>query len=374
MNRLRLPVVIRSGVQLHLLDRAQEQSGKRQHPRQHPHPSKYPQSPAVAPLRGAVAGVPASGQDPVALHAEHAQAEHAGVHVERGEEAADLAQGSPERPVVALGRVDGPQREGDEEADVGQRQAGDERVCQRAGGARGGGAMGGRGGGVRGGRATVFRLPPGNGAGRGQSAALPAEDAGAAAFSGSPPIGPVQVGPQHQAVAQATDQEGQQVDGRDDGEGRRPVAEVAVDEWGGRRGGGGEEVGIRHRQSPHTTGHRFKGTACAARAARFVMIVDNKTDQTLICLLVIAMAAAEVQEKLFPECKRFLYVGAPPRGLEEPPFRKICQFYGGDPRYVTLYDTFNHIPVYSAYTFKRSDGSKKVDVPWMYEPQGRNNL
>uniref|UniRef100_A0A8C3G787 Zgc:172339 n=1 Tax=Cyclopterus lumpus TaxID=8103 RepID=A0A8C3G787_CYCLU len=56
---------------------------------------------------------------------------------------------------------------------------------------------------------------------------------------------------------------------------------------------------------------------------------------------------SEVQEKLSPECKRFLYVGTPPLGLEEP----------------------NHIPVYSACTFKRSDVSKKVDVPWMYETQ-----
>lgn len=97
-----------------------------------------------------------------------------------------------------------------------------------------------------------------------------------------------------------------------------------------------------------------------------------RTDQTLICLLMIVMAAAEVQENLSPECKQFLYMGTLPRGLEEQPFKKICQFYLGNPRFVTMYDTINHIPVYSAYTFKRSDGSKKVDVPWMYEPQVRN--
>ena len=91
--------------------------------------------------------------------------------------------------------------------------------------------------------------------------------------------------------------------------------------------------------------------------------------QTLVCLLMIAMAGAEVQNNISPECKQFLYMGTLPRGLEEHTFKKICQFYEGRPRFVTLYDTFNHIPVYSAYTFKRSDGSKKVDVPWMYEPQ-----
>lgn len=99
------------------------------------------------------------------------------------------------------------------------------------------------------------------------------------------------------------------------------------------------------------------------------MTVCKGADRTLIGLLVVAMAAAEVQEKLSPECKKFLYMGTLPRGLEEQPFKKICQFYEGHPRFVTLYDTANHIPVYSAYTFKRSDGSKKVDVPWMYEPQ-----
>lgn len=100
----------------------------------------------------------------------------------------------------------------------------------------------------------------------------------------------------------------------------------------------------------------------------FMMFLD-RTAQTLTCLLLIVIAGAEVQEILSPDCKQFLYMGTLPRGLEEKPFKKICQFYMGSPRFVTLYDTFNHIPVYSAYTFKRSDGSKKVDVPWMYEPQ-----
>ena len=60
----------------------------------------------------------------------------------------------------------------------------------------------------------------------------------------SPPIGSVQVGPENQAVTEAANQEGHQVDGWDDGEGGRPVAIVAVEEGSGRRGGGGEEVGV----------------------------------------------------------------------------------------------------------------------------------
>lgn len=57
-----------------------------------------------------------------------------------------------------------------------------------------------------------------------------------------PPLSSVQVGPQHQAVAKATNHKGQQVYGGDDGEGGRPVTVVTVEEGEGRRGGGGEEV------------------------------------------------------------------------------------------------------------------------------------
>ncbi|KAG5284842.1 hypothetical protein AALO_G00031100 [Alosa alosa] len=81
------------------------------------------------------------------------------------------------------------------------------------------------------------------------------------------------------------------------------------------------------------------------------------------------MVLAEVQENFSPECREFLFMGTPPRGLEGPTLKKICQWYNGKARYITLYDVVNHIPVYSAYTFKRNDGSKQVDVPWMYEPQ-----
>lgn len=94
-----------------------------------------------------------------------------------------------------------------------------------------------------------------------------------------------------------------------------------------------------------------------------------RIDEALIFLLVIVMTGGEVQEKLSPECKEFLYMGTMPQGLEDQPFKKICQFYLGKPRYVTLYDTVNRIPVYSAYTFKRTDGFRRADVPWMYEPQ-----
>lgn len=83
---------------------------------------------------------------------------------------------------------------------------------------------------------------------------------------------------------------------------------------------------------------------------------------------------SEVQKDFSEECRKFMYMGTPPRGLESRYLKKICQRYNGKPRYVTLYDVVDHIPVYSAYTFKRSDGSKKVDVPWMFEPQVTSSL
>lgn len=86
------------------------------------------------------------------------------------------------------------------------------------------------------------------------------------------------------------------------------------------------------------------------------------------CLLVISVRS-EVQKDFSPECREFLYTGKAPLGLENRSLKKVCQRYNGKARYVTLYDVVDHVPVYSAYTFKRSDGTKKVDVPWMFEPQ-----
>ena len=69
-------------------------------------------------------------------------------------------------------------------------------------------------------------------------------------------------------------------------------------------------------------------------------------------------------------CKDSLYMGTPPRGyLAGGALKKICQRYEEKPCFVTLYDPHKHIPVYSAYTFKKTDGQKTVDFPWMFEPQ-----
>ncbi|MBN3304466.1 ENDD1 protein, partial [Amia calva] len=71
----------------------------------------------------------------------------------------------------------------------------------------------------------------------------------------------------------------------------------------------------------------------------------------------------------FKDCKQFLYMRSSPVGYKGDNLKKICQRYANKPRFATLYDAAKRIPVFSAYTFKKSDGQKRVDVPWMYEPQ-----
>ncbi|XP_028998541.1 endonuclease domain-containing 1 protein-like [Betta splendens] len=94
---------------------------------------------------------------------------------------------------------------------------------------------------------------------------------------------------------------------------------------------------------------------------------------SLVIFLVVnaftSVVRCRVEKELSAECRGFFYMGTPPAGLEHDSLRFICQRYNKKPRYVTLYNTVDHIPIYSAYTFKRTDGEKCVDVPWMYEPQ-----
>lgn len=92
----------------------------------------------------------------------------------------------------------------------------------------------------------------------------------------------------------------------------------------------------------------------------------------LVCALIISSltSATVVQDFNHVErCKDSLYMGTPPRGFVDTKLKKICQRYADKPRYVTLYDPSKRIPVYSAYTFKKTEGDRRVDYPWMYEPQ-----
>lgn len=95
--------------------------------------------------------------------------------------------------------------------------------------------------------------------------------------------------------------------------------------------------------------------------------------RALWIILFLPVLSATVVEDFnhIERCKSSLYMGTAPQGILSTKLKKICQRYEDLPRYVTLYDPDTHIPVYSAYTFKKTDRSSHVDYPWMYEPQVR---
>lgn len=71
----------------------------------------------------------------------------------------------------------------------------------------------------------------------------------------------------------------------------------------------------------------------------------------------------------FRDCRHFFYMQTPPAGIRGTSLKTICQKYADKLRYATLYETSRHLPLYSAYIFKKSDGKRRADTPWMYEPQ-----
>lgn len=81
---------------------------------------------------------------------------------------------------------------------------------------------------------------------------------------------------------------------------------------------------------------------------------------------------ARVEKELSSECQGFLYSRMLPKGYADKDFHFICQIYNKNARYVTLYNTADRIPLYSAYIFKNSKGEKYINAPWMYEPQVKN--
>ncbi|XP_058479826.1 endonuclease domain-containing 1 protein [Solea solea] len=87
-----------------------------------------------------------------------------------------------------------------------------------------------------------------------------------------------------------------------------------------------------------------------------------------LLLLVSAPVSATVSNS-FRECSHFFYMLTPPAGISGTSLRRICQKYADKPRYTTLYDSSCRLPLYSAYIFKKSDGKRRMDTPWMYEPQ-----
>ncbi|XP_071772360.1 endonuclease domain-containing 1 protein-like [Centroberyx gerrardi] len=91
----------------------------------------------------------------------------------------------------------------------------------------------------------------------------------------------------------------------------------------------------------------------------------------LLALLtsMVTPGAPSVDPSSFRDCANFLYHQQAPTGIKAQGLQKICQHYSDQPRYATLYDGVRRVPLYSAYTFKRSTGDSMDGLPWMYEPQ-----
>lgn len=103
---------------------------------------------------------------------------------------------------------------------------------------------------------------------------------------------------------------------------------------------------------------------------------------TLLLLLVIGPTAPEVVNSM-SDCRGFLLEEKPPTipgVLEngelkgEGRYKIICQTFGEEEpeeknrRFLTLYDTTNKIPVFSAYKYREGEGGTKRPS-WMIEPQ-----
>uniref|UniRef100_A0A3Q3WMK0 Uncharacterized protein n=1 Tax=Mola mola TaxID=94237 RepID=A0A3Q3WMK0_MOLML len=106
------------------------------------------------------------------------------------------------------------------------------------------------------------------------------------------------------------------------------------------------------------------------------------------CLLVFAAllplsitpTAAEVMGSI-SDCAEFFLQDTPPcipgvleggRNLNQNRYKTICQTWNNKRRFVTLYDTNNKIPVFSACKYKRPDASPRPKTKWKVEPQTYN--
>ncbi|XP_036843025.1 endonuclease domain-containing 1 protein-like [Oncorhynchus mykiss] len=101
---------------------------------------------------------------------------------------------------------------------------------------------------------------------------------------------------------------------------------------------------------------------------------------TLLLLSLLPPALSRVVDKFsdVPQCQKFFLDGTTPNlpgilvgGIvkDQNRYKPICQLFNNTYRFATLYDTFNRIPVFSAYTFSGPPTGPRPKDPWMIEPQ-----
>ncbi|KAM4564408.1 uncharacterized protein V3H82_013471 [Fundulus diaphanus] len=100
-----------------------------------------------------------------------------------------------------------------------------------------------------------------------------------------------------------------------------------------------------------------------------------------LLLLLSVHTSAEVVESM-SDCSQFFLYQTPPhvpgvledgKILDQNRYKPICQTYKNQKRFVTLYDTRNKIPVFSAFRFVGEVDKKRPNKCWKIEPQLEND-
>uniref|UniRef100_A0A3B4F7K4 Uncharacterized protein n=1 Tax=Pundamilia nyererei TaxID=303518 RepID=A0A3B4F7K4_9CICH len=97
----------------------------------------------------------------------------------------------------------------------------------------------------------------------------------------------------------------------------------------------------------------------------------------ILLLLSIIPTETEVVASV-KECNTFFLDKTPPNIpqileggniLDQNRYKVICQTFSNTTTFVTLYDTKNKIPVFSAAKYRGRPGGKRPKINWMIEPQ-----
>lgn len=93
----------------------------------------------------------------------------------------------------------------------------------------------------------------------------------------------------------------------------------------------------------------------------------------LLMLFLLSGGSAKVVPDFELECGQYFANGKSPTTFSGPQYKQICQTLNGVVYYATYYDTYNKIPVYSAYKFEGLKDCTRLDK-WHIEPQVSETL
>ncbi len=85
-------------------------------------------------------------------------------------------------------------------------------------------------------------------------------------------------------------------------------------------------------------------------------------------LSLLSGGSAKIVQNFESECGQFFANGKSPTRIPDPQYRQICQTLNNVDYYATFYDTYNKIPVYSAYKFEGLKACTRLNK-WYIEPQ-----